>query len=99
MRPSDAMRRAAEREIHLLPPTWVTLHRLAAAGSVEEILADAASSPVEHFSTVNTKTDQGRVLLWHGDAGYEDGDAGRPGARHRLRMPKQGEWIYERRDA
>ena len=38
------------------------------------------------------------MALWHGDAGYEDGDAERPGARHRLRMPKRGEWIYERRD-
>ena len=35
------------------------------------------------------------VVLWHGDAGYEDGDAGRAGPRHRLAMFTAG-WVYER---
>ena len=33
--------------------------------------------------------------MWHGDAGYEDGDAAREGARHRLWMVDTG-WRYER---
>jgi len=95
MRPADAMERAAEREIQLLPPTWVTLHRLAALGSVEEILTDAASSPIEHFSTVATKTDAGRTLLWHGDAGYDTADPLADGPRHRLEIRRTG-WNYLR---
>jgi hypothetical protein len=42
-------------------------------------------------------TDEGIVVLWHGDAGYGDGDANRPGARHRLWMVDTG-WRYERSD-
>jgi hypothetical protein len=38
------------------------------------------------------------VILWHGDAGYEEGRPERPGARHRLFMARSG-WRYERAPA
>ena len=38
---------------------------------------------------------QEAVALWHGDAGYADSDAAKPGARHRLLMSDAG-WRYER---
>jgi hypothetical protein len=37
----------------------------------------------------------GIVALYHGDAGYESGDADLEGARHRLWMVEGG-WRYER---
>ena len=33
--------------------------------------------------------DGGLELLWHGDAGYETGDAGLPGPRHRAVLDGQ----------
>ncbi len=36
------------------------------------------------------------VALWHGDAGYETGDATAEGPRHRLVMSNTAPWTYER---
>jgi len=35
------------------------------------------------------------LALWHGDAGYEAGDASLAGPRHRLAMLDAG-WVFER---
>ncbi len=55
----------------------------------------ARAAEPEHFTTKAAMTDDGLTVLWHGDAGYEDGDASRPGPRHRLWMVDTG-WRYER---
>ena len=38
----------------------------------------------------------GPIAMWHGDAGYDAGDAAAQGARHRLTMSKSGPWQYDR---
>jgi 8-oxo-dGTP pyrophosphatase MutT (NUDIX family) len=95
IRPSDALRRRDEREILIIPPTWMTLHALAEARSVDELLAGmTATEPavyVTHIGRVNGVA----VSMWAGDAGYEDGDAEKPGPRHRLVMADDG-WRLER---
>ena len=35
-------------------------------------------------------TEAGVVVMWEGDAGYDQGDASIPGPRHRLLMSKKG---------
>jgi 8-oxo-dGTP pyrophosphatase MutT (NUDIX family) len=95
MRPADALARRELGEIEIAPPTFVTLHELTAASDVDQALAFARSREPEHFTTVIARVDGGAVALWHGDAGYEDGDAERAGARHRLWMRRDG-WRYER---
>ncbi len=95
MRPEDALARRDAHEIELAPPTWVTLHELAAWKKVEEVLAAVRARTPEFFSTQIARTDEGMVALWHGDAGYEDRDCSRPGGRHRLQMTG-GDWVYER---
>ena len=94
MRPAEAMRRRNALEIELLPPTWVTLDRLGSFPDVASALADARTRSPERFVTRVGKTPEGGVALWHGDAGYESGDATLPGARHRLFMAAT--WRYER---
>jgi 8-oxo-dGTP pyrophosphatase MutT (NUDIX family) len=93
--PDDAIRRRDALEIELAPPTWITLRVLAESATVEAALAAARAAEPEHFTTRAAYTDEGIVVLWHGDAGYEDGDATREGARHRLWMFDDG-WRYER---
>jgi 8-oxo-dGTP pyrophosphatase MutT (NUDIX family) len=93
----DAMERHKTQEIELAPPTWVTLHALSQAASVEQALEAARAGEPERFETHIAVDDHGPVALWHGDAGYADSDAEREGARHRLRMLKDG-WRYERND-
>jgi 8-oxo-dGTP pyrophosphatase MutT (NUDIX family) len=93
--PADAIRRRDALEIELAPPTWITLRELAASRTVEAALAAARATEPERFTTKAAFTDEGVVVLWHGDAGYEDGDATREGPRHRLWMFDSG-WRYER---
>lgn len=93
----EALERRDRSEIELAPPTFVTLHGLASHASVEEAIAATRSREPEFFETRIAVDDEGPIAIWHGDAGYEDSDAARPGARHRLSMRKSL-WSYERTD-
>ena len=93
--PADGLRRRDALEIELAPPTWVTLHTLAAHPTVDAAIEATKVSVPEHFTTRAAMTDEGLVVMWHGDAGYEDGDASREGPRHRLWMVDPA-WRYER---
>lgn len=93
--PADAIRRRDLGEIELSPPTWRSLDRLSRSATVAEAVADAESSPVEHFVTQIARVDGGAVALWHGDSGYETADPEADGPRHRLWMVADG-WRYER---
>jgi 8-oxo-dGTP pyrophosphatase MutT (NUDIX family) len=97
--PSEAIRLRDAGETELAPPTFVTLHWLSRSRDVAGALADAASGPVEFFSTKVMKGTSGEpVAVWHGDIAYEGDDLDVAGARHRLAMI-DGAWAYERRDA
>lgn len=94
--PADLLARRDAGEVELAPPTWVSLDRLARSATVAAALTEAAAAPVEAFVTAIAKdADDHLVALWHGDAGYESGDATTPGPRHRLVMATGG-WRYER---
>ena len=95
LRPEDAFRRRDAGQIELAPPTFVTLHELARQPSVEAALAMARERTPEQFTTAIARVEAGAVAMWHGDAGYDDRDAARPGPRHRLWMLADG-WRYER---
>ncbi len=92
-----AMERRDAGEIELAPPTWVTLHVLGGRRSVAEALAHCCTAEPERFETHIGIVDDDVVALWHGDAGYEDSDPTRTGARHRLAMTGSP-WRYERGD-
>jgi len=94
LRPADALAQHGSGQIELAPPTWVTLWSLAGATSVEDALARAKGRDPVRFATHMATSETGPVALWHGDAGYIDGDVSRPGARHRLSM-RPGGWQYE----
>ena len=85
--------RAIAEQMLMAPPTIVTLHELAEAGSF------AATRRTEYPRWVTRPTKSAAdvpVLLWHGDAGYETLDAEVPGPRNRLWYPADGPWTYER---
>lgn len=94
-RPSDALARRTALEIELAPPTWITLATLARHRTATDALAAMRVEAPEHFATRIAMVDDGVVALYAGDAGYEDSDASRQGARHRLWMVGN-EWRYER---
>ncbi len=95
MRPAHALERRDAGEIEMAPPTWVTLDWLRAHDEARAALAAARAREPERFATHMGETPEGRVAMWHGDAGYESGDAATPGPRHRLWLLDSG-WRYER---
>lgn len=110
VRPESAVAEHRAGRVDLLPPTWMTLHRLAAAPDVAAALADVAAAPVERFTTDIRVDGAGNLVsVWAGDAAYLTPDEltvasaqGRPppdlaadGPRHRLTMDPEG-WHYER---
>ena len=91
IRPAEALARHTQAEIDLVPPTWVTLYHLSRYQPVAALLERLRAGPPRYYETRAVKRSDGvRVALWRGDAGYEDWDADRPGARHRLVMATQG---------
>ena len=95
VRPDVALARHESQEVELLPPTWVTLARLAPHPDVASALAAAREEPVTHHVTKIISADGNTISMWEGDAGYELGVADAPGGRHRLDMSSLP-WRYER---
>jgi 8-oxo-dGTP pyrophosphatase MutT (NUDIX family) len=98
--PSEALDAHARDEIELLPPTWLTLRRLAPHTTVRAALDEACGRQPERFATRFTQHDGVGVALWAPDAAYPAGDDGTPGdlatpgPRNRLHMIPGG-WRYE----
>ena len=79
LRPADALAARDAGDLDLLSPTWVTLWTLAAQPSVAAALTAAAAATPELFETRIARVAGGVLALWHGDAGYADGDASKTG--------------------
>jgi 8-oxo-dGTP pyrophosphatase MutT (NUDIX family) len=95
--PAAALERHRTGEVELLPPTWVSLQRIAHLPDVASAVADVAAGRIDHFSTHMADADGLLVTLWEPDAAYESRDLTAPGPRHRLTMDPAG-WRYERSD-
>ncbi len=96
VQPADALARRDAGEVELAPPTWVSLDRLRPSATVDQALEEARATEPEAFVTAIAKDADGNLAaLWHGDAGYEAGDATLAGPRHRLVMAATG-WTYHR---
>jgi 8-oxo-dGTP pyrophosphatase MutT (NUDIX family) len=92
--PTEVMARSDEGITQLAPPTWMTLHVLSEFADVAALLAWARNREPEHFETRVARLGDQMVCMWHGDAGYESGDLGLPGPRHRLTTGRP--WRFER---
>jgi 8-oxo-dGTP pyrophosphatase MutT (NUDIX family) len=94
LRAEEALERHAAGTLTLFPPTWVTLHGLLGAASVDAVLAALAARGEQAF--VGRFAEGRRLLFWREDAAFADDalrDAARP--RHRLVMERLP-WVYER---
>lgn len=94
--PSDALAKHAAGEVELVPPTWVTLRHLHGHPSTADLLNAIAAREPRFYVTRRIAVDPPTVA-WHGDAGYDTGDASVPGPRHRLVMDPRG-WHFEQPD-
>ena len=98
VRPADALARHGRGEFTLYPPTWVTLHGLAAHADSASVLGAARLGGIQRFETVARRGGDGPVLLWQGDDEWDpDAAAAASGSRHRLEIGVLP-WRYERTD-
>jgi 8-oxo-dGTP pyrophosphatase MutT (NUDIX family) len=93
--PSEALALQATGELELPPPTFVTLHVLAAHARAAEAVETARASKPFVFLPRPRSFQDGVVSLYGGDSAYEGGEIDVPGARHRLSM-FPGRWQYAR---
>jgi 8-oxo-dGTP pyrophosphatase MutT (NUDIX family) len=104
VRPVDALDRHAAGAMTLWPPTWVTLHGLQRAASVDQALAELRSRDVKPY--VGRFSDDRTAILWQEDDEYEaervrqangpavpDAAPDDRGNRHRLLMDRLP-WVY-----
>ncbi|MRG61210.1 NUDIX domain-containing protein [Agromyces sp. CFH 90414] len=104
LRPSDALDRHAAGALTLWPPTFVTLHGLQHAASVDEALDELRGGEVRPYVSRFTSHER-TTLLWQEDAAFdpEAEHADHPavpdeapdahGNRHRLMMDRLP-WVY-----
>jgi 8-oxo-dGTP pyrophosphatase MutT (NUDIX family) len=93
--PGQALRQRELGALPLLPPTYMTLWWLSTKPGVDQALVAARGRAPERFASriLPTGADSS-VIVWPGDAAYEDGDLARDGRRRRLFMRADG-WRVE----
>jgi 8-oxo-dGTP pyrophosphatase MutT (NUDIX family) len=104
IRPTDALERHSAGSMTLWPPTWVTLHGLQHAASVDEALAELRRGDVKPY--VSRFSEDGSTILWQEDDEFEaererrerdpavpDDAPDAEGNQHRLLMDRLP-WVY-----
>ncbi len=83
VRPDEAISRHGSGSFPLSLPTWVTLDDLRAFGDVASVLDNTVTQGVRVHHTKALAVDEGRLVMWAGDAGYDTLDPEIAGARNR----------------
>jgi 8-oxo-dGTP pyrophosphatase MutT (NUDIX family) len=93
--PAEALAQQSRGDIALLPPTYISLLELSRFSDIDVAMAQLR---VETFNTILPKScpdGEAVIMLYPGDAGYETGNPGEQGKRHRFVM-SPSEWIYDK---
>ena len=93
-RPEDALTRAHDMKIQILPPTWITLFDLQTFPSVEVAMQTISTRGPRAYATRIIRTDSGMAAIWEGDSAYDGGVVSSEGHRHRLVM-EDPIWRFE----
>lgn len=93
--PAEALRRRTGGDMEFLPPTYVSLDDLSSHPDAASVLDAARRRDVPTYRTNLQMLSDGAVAMWEGDAGWENGDPGAAGRRHRLWMRDAG-WRFEK---
>ena len=80
-------------ELGMMPPTYLTLCDLARYNTVEQMLAGEKGREPDEVFPVFGEADGEIIVMFRGDAGYDDADGSLPGARHRAVLRGQF-WQY-----
>jgi len=84
MSPSSALDALQQKEIFLMPPTYITVQRIIDCKNYHEVLQEWNRSEPTFVNPIIAKDNFTMHCMYDGDAGYESGDFAKAGARHRL---------------
>lgn len=96
LKPQEALDAHRAKTFELTPPTFVTLWELSGCESADDALAMYRNRTVPEYLPHVCQSERGLCMLYPGDIGYDNKDAQRHGARHRILLA-DGVWHYERR--
>ena len=83
-------------ELGMLPPTYVTLCRLADYATTADMVTVERASPVPEVLPVFAGAGEPLTVMFRGDAGYDSGDPDVPGPRHRAVLhDSRWEYVYQ----
>ncbi len=82
--PTTAIEARHTGSLDLAPPTYVTLHWLAAHNTVTATLEALVRDRVPTYEPNICRNPEGACILYPGDAGYETSNPNHPGPRNRL---------------
>jgi 8-oxo-dGTP pyrophosphatase MutT (NUDIX family) len=92
------VREAAEEHeagrLNMLPPTYITLQRLAQYDDLAQMIATERHSPAPEVFPVFASDGDQVLVMFRGDAGYDSRDAAQAGARHRAVLDGRC-WRYQ----
>ena len=77
----------------MMPPTYVTLCSLLRYQSTADMIAGEAHITPPEVLPLFAKEGETFLVMFKGDAGYDNGQSTTPGARHRAVM-QDGSWEY-----
>jgi len=92
--PREALAEHRRGRMPFFPPTWLTLHHLAAFPSCDAALSAATRTPSFHFAPRVVTRDAEACFLYRGDAAFHHLEIDVPGPRHRL-WARPERWHYE----
>ena len=97
--PLEAIQQQANRQMMMLPPTFISLQRIKNCRNYLELKGEFQRTGIIRTSPVVDFKNGNFYAIYEGDAGYQTGDANVPGPRHRLVGDKQtGLYRFEFKD-
>ena len=91
--PAEILAQVPHRDFPIMPPTYISLHRLLDYSTPDLAIAEISKAPNEYFETRFKKLETSFVTCWEGDTAYESLDFDQDGPRRRLYAGKS-EWQY-----
>lgn len=93
MRIADVVAAHKAGDMGMMPPTYVTLCSLMRYKNTEEMIAGERQIKPPEVLPLFAKEAETFLVMFEGDAGYDNGQSTTPGARHRAVM-QNGSWEY-----
>jgi 8-oxo-dGTP pyrophosphatase MutT (NUDIX family) len=93
MRVADVVKAHKAGEMGMMPPTYITLCSLLGYQNTAEMIEGERPVTPPEVLPIFAKEGDSVLVMFRGDAGYENGESTTPGARHRAVM-HDGSWEY-----